>query len=243
MIDGKSVLGLVPARAGSKRLPGKNLRPLAGKPLISWTIEAALNSEHIDQVVISTDQKAILDTCLLTGAHAGVARPDELAQDTSSVIDAIIHALDNLEGDWDYVVLLQPTSPLRLSSDIDDAIRLCHHENAPAVVGVTTLPKPEHFLCKIGPGDRLELTGDIVTSAGEPALVRLINGAVYVGRSELVRASRTFAVPGTLAYTMPPERSVDIDTLDEFEHCAAVLRGRSQTLNLGTLGYLPSAYG
>jgi hypothetical protein len=111
MIDGKRVLGLVPARAGSQGLPGKNLRPLAGRPLIGWTLAAGQASNTIDRLVVTTDDEAVIALAETMGVET-LRRPAELADASASVIDAIDHALISLGRGWDYVVLLQPTSPL-----------------------------------------------------------------------------------------------------------------------------------
>jgi CMP-N,N'-diacetyllegionaminic acid synthase len=124
MYKEKSFLAIIPARGGSKRLPNKNILNLAGKPLIEWSIDAALKSKYIDKVVVSSDDENILkiakDKCDI------IKRPKELATDTASSIDVIKHVLDNLEKKYDYIVLLQPTSPLRNEKHIDEAIEFLY---------------------------------------------------------------------------------------------------------------------
>lgn len=123
MIGGKKILALIPARGGSRGLPGKNIRPICGKPLIAWSIEKAKLSKHLDMVLVTTDCREIADIAEKYGAHVPFLRPAELATDRSSTYDAIRHALDYLrvkEGKtFDYIVLLEPTSPLREDNDID----------------------------------------------------------------------------------------------------------------------------
>ena len=123
MIDGKSILAVIPARGGSKRLPNKNILDLAEKPLIAWSIEAGLNSKYIDTVVVSSDSDDILDISKKFGADI-IKRPDELASDTATSFDAIKHTIENTIETFDYVILLQPTSPLRNNSHIDEAFEL-----------------------------------------------------------------------------------------------------------------------
>ena len=126
MIDGKKVLALVPARAGSKGLPGKNIRPLCGKPMIAWTIEKALKSSCLDEILVSTDSPEIAEIARHYGASAPFLRPAELAGDTVSTLDVVIHALNQLrlEGKaFDWLVMLEPTSPLREDGDIDNMLQ------------------------------------------------------------------------------------------------------------------------
>lgn len=134
MYKNKTFLAIIPARGGSKRLPRKNVLDLCGKPLITWSIEAGLNSKYIDKVVVSSDDDEILEISRKFGAET-IKRPDELASDTATTFDAIKHTIDNLEK-YDYIVLLQPTSPLRDQKHIDEAIELLVEKNADAVVSV-----------------------------------------------------------------------------------------------------------
>ncbi len=135
MIDGKTILAIIPARGGSKRLPGKNLKDLCGKPMIHWTVDEAMKCRYIDKVVVSTEDQAIVNAVSNRGVDV-VTRPEDLAGDRSSVYDAIFHALDQYEP-FDYVCLLQVTSPLRLVEDIDNTISKCVLMNAPACISIT----------------------------------------------------------------------------------------------------------
>jgi len=123
MFNGKKILAIIPARGGSKRLPNKNILPMGSKPLIAWSIESAKESKYVDDVIVSTDSQAIYDVAQKYGAHTPFIRPLELAQDDTRSIDVVIHALEFFKKEkYDYVILLQPTSPLREASDIDGAI-------------------------------------------------------------------------------------------------------------------------
>ena len=213
MIDGRRVIGVIPARAGSQRLPGKNVRAMAGRPMIGWTLEAARASTVLDRVVVTSDDEAVLAIGRAAGVDV-IRRPNHLAGPDASVIQATKHALEAVSGDWDYVVLLQPTSPLRTGADIDAAVALCDKNNAPAVLTVSPLPKPEAFY------DRLDAGGALT---GPPMLdgAVLINGAVYVGRPERLFLDGTFRCNGALGSLMPVERGWDVDTLEEFLSCEA----------------------
>ena len=134
MYKSKTYLGIVLARGGSKRLPRKNLLDLCGKPLIAWTINAGLKSKYIDKLVVSSDDDEILEIAYKFGAHL-LKRPRDLANETTTSFDAMRHVIDNLEN-YDYVLLLQPTSPLRNETHIDTAIEFLEEKNADAVVSV-----------------------------------------------------------------------------------------------------------
>lgn len=218
MIEGRSVIAIVPARAGSRRLPGKNLKPLAGRPMIDWTLEAARRASTVDRVVVTSDSAAVLARAAEFGAGA-VVRPDALAGDEAPVAEAVVHALEAVGGRWDYVVLLQPTSPLREAADIDGAVTLCHRRGAPAVLGVAPLSKPAGFYRSMA-DDQL-----IPGPAGLESAVR-INGAVYVVRGDDFLARPGFHPEGALGWVMPLSRSWDVDDSGDFAMCEALAAGR-----------------
>ena len=126
MYKGKSIMAVITARGGSKGVPRKNIRDLSGKPLIAWSIEAAKNSGYIDRIIVSTEDTEIRDISLEYGAEVPFLRPKELAEDNSSSVDTVLHVIEKLEKDYnytpDYILLLQPTSPLRNEVHIDDSI-------------------------------------------------------------------------------------------------------------------------
>lgn len=216
MIGDRRVLAIVPARGGSQRLIAKNARSLAGRPMVAWTLEAARGSALIDELVVSTDDPAVAATAAAMGWPPPFMRPDHLSGATASVIDAIEHALDQVGGRWDYVVLLQPTSPLRTAKDIDEAIRLCDESGAPAVIGVSPLPKPPSFY------GRVDEAGRYTPGGVDLERTVVINGAVYVGRPDILLRDRTFQSEGARAYPMPFERGWDVDTPAEFAVCEAL---------------------
>lgn len=212
-------LAIIPARGGSKRLPRKAILPLGGKPLIVWTIEAALACSFIDTVCVSTDSEEIRNIALDYGAEAPFLRPAELGSDTATSVDVAEHALrfyeEKCNKRFDTLILLQPTSPLRGSEDIRAAMRLYAEKKARNVVSVC---ETEHspLWCNTLPPDA-SLVGFIrpelkkVRSQDLPIFYR-INGAIYIVDTEEFRDKREFFLESrSYAYIMPKQRSIDID--------------------------------
>lgn len=219
------MLALIPARGGSKGLPGKNIRPLKGRPLIGWSIEAARASRYVSRIVVSSDDEEILAVARDQGAETPFRRPASLAGDATPGMDVVLHALDQLAG-FEWVVLLQPTSPLRLAADIDAAIEQCLKTNAPACVSVCEAPASPWWMFEVGAECRmrsfLPAEQRPVRRQDLPDLYAL-NGAVYVAKTEWLRMSLSFLTEETVAYVMPPARSVDIDTLFDFQLAECLL--------------------
>jgi len=231
------VVAVVTARGGSVGIPGKNIRPLAGKPMIAWTLDVAHACTKLSRVIVSTDDPEIARIARDCGTEVPFLRPPELATATASHLSVIEHALDWLESSSrlpEYVVLLQPTSPLRLPKDVDGAIALALEKRAIAVIGVTKLDKHPFIAKKILPDGTLE---DFVPNNCEdlrrqnlpPAYT--INGAVYVNRSTALRSDRTFFPARAYGYVMPPSRSLDIDTPLDFFLVEQVLKHRDAFLD------------
>lgn len=213
MISGIRVLALIAARGGSRGVPRKNLRIAGGKPLLVWTAEAARASRYVDRVVTSTDDEEIRDEALRCGSEVPFMRPARLATDDATSVDVALDALGRLPG-FGYLVLLQPTSPLRTAEDIDRAIELCSAAGAPSCVTVRRAAESPWWMYTVGDGRRLEpvVPGARATRRQELPPAYLLNGAVYVAETSALSAHRAFVMPGTVALEMPDERSVDIDT-------------------------------
>ncbi len=215
MIGTKTVLAFIPARGGSKGVPRKNIRDVAGKPLIAWTIAAARKSVYIDRLILSSDDPEIIRVAGEWGCEAPFVRPAELARDDTPGIDPVLHALGALPEKYDYVVLLQPTSPLRAAQDIDGCIEHCLAARADACVTVTAPDKSPYWMYTLG--DRgemrplIEAAGHFARRQDLPAVYAL-NGAVYVAGTRWLETARSFVAEGTLAFVMPKERSLDIDS-------------------------------
>jgi CMP-N-acetylneuraminic acid synthetase len=234
MNSNPSITAIIPARAGSRGLPRKNVLRLAGRPLIVWSIDAACHAESVNSVIVSTDSEEIADISREAGAGIPFLRPAELATDAAGTVDVVLHAIDELEqrGEVvDWVLLLQPTSPLRTSRDIEDAIALQRSAGAPAVVSVVPLAHPPHWSRRLTADGRLEPWLDAPTPArrqdAEPLVE--VNGAIYLIAAATLRAERNFLPDGTRALVMPKERSIDIDTAWDFHLADLILRDRAQS--------------
>ncbi|MBF0323935.1 MAG: acylneuraminate cytidylyltransferase family protein [Alphaproteobacteria bacterium] len=215
MINGRSVLAVIAARGGSKGLPRKNVLDVAGRPMIAWSVEAARNSTLIDRAIVSTDDEEIATAARAAGGEVPFLRPPALATDTISVYDALFHASDTIGGHWDYLVLLQATSPLRTAADIDGCIRACSDAQAPAALSVTQSPKPPEWMVRLDGDGRMQplLAPDDRNRRQDFVPTYIPNGAVYVAELEWLRRTRIFMSAETRAFVMPPERSVDVDTM------------------------------
>ena len=222
----KKILGLIPARAGSKSVPKKNLVDLGGRPLIAWTIEAAVNSS-LSKVIVSTDSIEIAAACKSLGAEVPFMRPEKISKDDSLSIDVVIHALDTLEEDFDSVMLLQPTSPFRSVSDIDDAIQLL--AEADSVISVEAVEGMHPARMKFIDTDGHLI--DPIFAEGLEHVPRqqltqffIRNGAIYLTKIESIR-QRTFKGTRSKALIMPSSRSINIDSEFDLQVARALLTG------------------
>ena len=206
-------LAIIPARGGSKGVLGKNIRVVGGKPLIAWTIEAAKQSEYIDRVILSSDDEAIIEQARRYECEIPFVREARLARDESTSMDVILDALDRCPG-YEWVVLLQPTSPLRSARDIDQAIELCKRQNASACVSVSLSQESPYWMFTLKDGSTLESVLPLqgATRRQDLPSVYSLNGAIYVAKTGWLRQHRSFLSTETVAYVMPIHRSLDIDT-------------------------------
>jgi CMP-N,N'-diacetyllegionaminic acid synthase len=218
VIRGLKVLALIPARGGSKGVPGKNIRFAGGKPLIAWTIEAALAARYIDQVALSSDEDHIITVAREWGCDVPFRRPEELATDVASSMDVVLHALSQLPG-FDWVVVLQPTSPLRTAVDIDAALECCVNQQAPACVSVTEAEQSPYWMYRLDDSQHLSPVladpGHFTRRQDLPTVYAL-NGGIYVAECAWLQRTRTFVTSETVGFRMPQSRSIDIDTELDF---------------------------
>lgn len=226
MADAPRVLAIIPARGGSKRLPRKNVLPLAGKPLIAWTIEAALESGAADKIVVSSDDEEILAVAAQYAVSAQ-KRAAHLAADTASTIDVVLDVIAREEAageSFDAVILLQPTSPLRQAKDIAAAYEVFRNGGGRSVVSVCEVEHPVQWCGTVT--DEGLLTGfDALggkRSQDYPVTYRL-NGALYVSGINAMKQSASFWSGQVLAYKMPRDRSVDIDCHLDYLVCKALV--------------------
>jgi CMP-N,N'-diacetyllegionaminic acid synthase len=222
MTSAPDILTVITARGGSKGVPRKNARILAGKPLVAWTIEAALAARAGQRIVVSTDDAAIAALSRDCGAEVPFLRPEPLAGDTASSESAVLHAVQWLAEREDYrpglILLLQPTSPFRCGGDIDRAVQLQRESDADAVVSVCPNERPIQWLREI---DQQGMLADARLGAAlkrrqDAAQLYQLNGAIYLIKTEVLVREGTFYPERTRAYIMPAERSLDIDTELDF---------------------------
>jgi len=229
MYKEKTILGLIPARGGSKGLPRKNIRPLLGKPLIAWTIEQALASKYLDMVIVSTDDEKIAEISRKYGAELPFMRPKKLATDEARGIDVVLHAMDQIEENdkpYDLLILLQPTSPLRTSEDIDKAIELLFLKKAQTIVSVCEVdhhPYWSNILPKNGCMKDF-IKAEIMNKNRQelPVFYRL-NGAIYLAYWDYLKEQKSFLGKETFAYIMLQERSIDINKEIDFKLAEALM--------------------
>lgn len=214
------VLGLITARGGSKGLPGKNIIEVAGLPLIAWSILSAQRSKLIDRLILSSDDQDIIKVAQSYGCEAPFERPAELASDEASSVDVVMHALQTLEDKYDLLVLLQPTSPLRIVEDIDGCIKLLLETDAPSVVSICQVDKSPYWMYSLSDTGVLRpiiKQENCPTRRQDSPPVYLPNGAVYVVRCKQFCDERRFIYSQTRGYSMPINRSLDIDTADDLD--------------------------
>ncbi len=228
MYKGKRILGTISARGGSKGVPGKNIRDLGGLPLMAWTIREARCSVYLDRLVVSSDDEGILAVARSHGAETPFVRPPELARDDTPGVDPVLHAVAALAPEaFDYVVLMQPTSPLRTVADIDGAIQRCLDRDWPCLISITEASISPYFTFSVAEDGLMEpvirqesfhTRRQSLPKAFEP------NGAVYVARCDWLAKTRSFLTAETRGFEMPRERSWDIDELLDFEICELLLK-------------------
>lgn len=219
MIQGKTVLAIITARGGSKGVPRKNVRLVGGKPLIAYSVEAARAASCVDRVILSTDDAEIAETAARYGCEVPFMRSPELATDEASSVDVVLDTLVHCPG-YDYFVLLQPTSPLRTAADIDACATACLSAKASVCVSVNEVSESPFWMYRIDPNQTLSpvLPKNSATRRQDIEKIYGLNGAVYFANSTFFAKNKTFLGPSTIAHIMPPERSVDLDTLADFKY-------------------------
>ena len=223
-----NILAIIPARGGSKGVPRKNIKKIAGKPLIAYTIESAVKSRHINKVIVSTEDQEIAQISENYGAEV-IERPEKLALDNSSTIDAIFHALNYLKmNDYipDIVVLLQPTSPLRTTKDIDESIELFCKKDCESVISVCEFEHSPYWSLKIENNYLKPTFGEEYFKMRRQDLPAsfLPNGAIFISNPQNLINYEGFYCKEIMPYLMSPESSIDIDTEMDFKIAETILK-------------------
>jgi CMP-N,N'-diacetyllegionaminic acid synthase len=234
------ILALIPARSGSKSIPNKNVQLLSGNPLISYTINAAIKSAMISRCIVSTDSAEIAAISQKSGAETPFIRPTNLSADTTTMNPVLCHALHWLEENQQYIpshiALLQPTSPFRTSADIDQALTIMLKHKADGVVSVReTKHHPYHAKSISKEGTISTFLPDNVLPSDPNSFHRrqdlpkayALNGAIYCVRSQIMLQRGTFYTDSTVAYLMPEERSLDIDSPWDLHIAELIMRNNN----------------
>jgi len=231
MYKDKRVLAIIPARGGSKGLPGKNIRELCGKPLIAWSIEHAQKSNYVDEIFISTDSQEIADVAEKYGAPCPELRPAELARDTAPSSEFIVYTLEKMKKEgklFDYFILLEPTSPLRDVEDVDKSIEmLIDSPESESCVGVA-MSGTIHPTYMVTINDRGLLqpytSGEIVYRRQDLQKVYFFEGSVYVSAVDAYLNKRSFYHDKTLPYIVPEWKSHEVDDLVDFNIIETIMK-------------------
>jgi len=218
MYKNKKFLAIIPARAGSKGIPHKNIMNICGKPLIAYTIEAGRKSKYIDEIIVSTDSYIIKGIAEQYGAMVPFLRPDKLSNDSARSIDVVIHVMEYYKNNnitFDYIILLQPTSPLRTFKHVDEAIEKLMKCNGVSLVSMCKVEENPIFMRSI----QNEKLKEIIRFEGTnfrrqdiPAFY-IFNGAIYINSCDMLIHQKKFVDENTMPYIMNKESSADIDTL------------------------------
>ena len=214
------ILAIVPARSGSKRIPGKNKKIIAGKPLISWTIEEAKKVKEIDKILVSTDDSDIISIAELEKVDY-IKRDPKLSTDTASTVDVILDVIYKTNDSYNYIIILQPTSPLRNAEDISSAIKMMKNLTADAIVSVTESNHPVQWMNVLPEDNSLEkfLSKKVEqTRSQDLEKYYRINGAIYICKvNKFLEEKTLFLSKNIFAYKMEQIRSIDIDEEIDFK--------------------------
>lgn len=229
MYKNKKILAIIPARGGSKGIPHKNIMKICKKPLIAYSIEAAKESKYIDYILVSTDDTCIKEVSLSYGAKVPFLRPDEISTDRAKSIDVVLHGIDYLKEhneNFDYVILLQPTSPLRTSDDIDTAIESVIEANKDSLISVCECSENPILMRtiereKLKPV--LEFNGDNLRRQELPTFY-VFNGAIYINKVDMLQNKKEFVDENTMPFIMDSTKSIDIDNMIDAKIAEMILK-------------------
>ncbi|MHA1491130.1 MAG: acylneuraminate cytidylyltransferase family protein [Promethearchaeota archaeon] len=232
MYKNKMIIALIPARGGSKGLPRKNIKELDGKPLIAHTIEVAKKSRIFDRIIVSTDNEEIAEVAKDYGAEVPFIRPMELATDTADAMDVVIHALKwfkNQGHDFDYVMKLQPTSPLRIEQDIINSMDLIIQKDGDSVISVSECDHHPFWSNTLGPDLKMNsfIKKEIRKKNRQdlPIYYRL-NGAIFLSKTDKLITTKDWFGENSYAYIMDSKRAIDIDSEFDFDIATFLIKKR-----------------
>jgi len=231
VLKNKTFLAVIPARGGSKRIPNKNVIELNGKPLIAWTIEAAKKSKYIDEIILSTDSEKIAKIASKYRINIPFIRPTNLSSDKARSIDVLIHAVNSMKENnknYDFTLMLQPTSPLRDNNHIDESIEYLFEKKANSIIGVTKLNHPIEWANKLPQDFSMKNFFDqnnIIKRSQDYDASYLVNGAIYIIKNSiLLEEKKLFLNENCYAYEMDISKSIDIDTKQDLKMAEVLLK-------------------
>ncbi len=227
MIGKKKILAVILARGGSKRIPGKNLVKLNGKPLLWYAFDSSKNSKYIDEIILSSDDNKIIEFSKKNSIRT-IKRPKSISKDDSTSISAILHVLENIKEEYDEIILLQPTSPLRSCAGIDDALEYYYKIKASSVISVCKLDyHPEH-INELPPNNSMK---NFLTEENSKKITQnlkvyyKINGAIYITNIAKLKSEESlFLKENSYAYIMDSKQSIDIDTFDDLRYAEYLIK-------------------
>lgn len=230
MFNHKTFLAVIPARSGSKGIPGKNIIKVNNKPLIQYTIEAAKNSRYIDKIVVSTEDSLIAEVSINCGAEVPFLRPTHLASDTSKTIDVLIHVVEELKkrgSRYDYIVLLQPTQPLRLSQHIDEAIEMIIQKQEESLVSITEVSEHPILMRTINESGETKNLLELNSTLRRQDFPKFykVNGSIYINKINDNFNSKTSLNDNKIGYIMDKKYDIDIDEPFDLEVLQLLLNG------------------
>ncbi|WP_027633907.1 cytidylyltransferase domain-containing protein [Clostridium hydrogeniformans] len=232
----KKILVIIPARAGSKGLYRKNTKNLNGNPLISYTIEAAKKSKYIDKTIVSTEDIEFAEISKRYGAEVPFLRPINLAQDDTPTIDVILHCIEYLRSEQeyipDYICLMQCTSPFRDEKCLDEAIERLIEEDVDSIVSVCESETNPYWLKEIENGKLVDFISskNKATRRQDLPKVYKLNGAIYICKTDILIKNKSWYTENTIPYVMDNISSIDIDTILDFKFAEVVMKERRDNL-------------
>lgn len=237
------MLAIIPARGGSKGLPGKNIKELCGKPLIAYTIEAAQQVKEIERVIVTTDSYEIAEVAKKYGAEVPFMRPKYLAEDTSLACDVYLHAVEFMQNqeqmEIENFIVLLPTTPLRNCENIKDALNLFAETKAETLISMVEADIPISWYYRVDENRKIKNAGfeeqNSLNNRQDNIKYYIPNGAIYILNYKLLKEKRTYYSENTVAYIMKRLNSIDIDTEDDMLYAEFMMKSQKKDKESGKL--------